>query len=304
MAKYKNICEIIPQKTPYYNHKKTILTDVLRDENNPHTRRVTNVKISEEAFVDLKQFHKLKDIAMMNILLEFMPVGTSRDILIEALTTGNKKNIVFDTTKEKKPFTSVFAAKYNVSIDSVQKAIARLVKLELVIKLNKYQYMLNPYQITRNDLKVSKIAELQHYWDQITEGKNTIKTPITWIESETNENSFETRRDMHKVLETVEQSDADYRELKRLKKQHLQEDIQTLSDPDTKAKYRSILLKFIGKYDYIEAVQKEGKLPTKVIQHFAKYVRKGLAAGWDIFNDVEPLHLDGTYRPIRLLDEE
>jgi len=304
MTKYEESVIIIPQKYSFYNVKRIVTNTTLKDSTNKNTERRATTEIAEQAHVDLLQFHKIKDAAMINVLIEFVPEGTAKDMLIEALSTGNKKNIVFDTTKEQVPFTKLFAEQYEVSQRSVQEGISRLVKLDLVVKLNKYQYMLNPYFIAHNNISISRVAEIQHHWDLMQDPTNNIRTEVVWIKSEKIGNSYETEKDLTAMLDSVKQADADHNELKKIKKQHLKEDIETLQDLDTLAAYRKLLVDFVIKNNYVEDIEKEDKLPTKIIQHFAKYIRKGQEECWDAFITLPTLHLDGTYKPIRLLDKE
>ncbi len=293
--------DIIPQKHSFYNPKRKVISARLRDENNEHTERVATLEIAEEAYVDILNMRKIKDQAMINLILDFIPEGVPRDMLLIALTTGNKKNIIFDTTEHVKPFSEVYAEMKSVSTSVVNKAMKRLLNNNWIVKLNKYQYMLNPYYITHGSISTNRVAQLQYYWDKIEAGEN-IHTPIEWIKDEKNGDSFETKRDISGLLDAVKKSDAEYNELKRLKKQHLEEDNVTLVDADTLAAYRELYIKFVVKNHYEDKLKMDERVPTEIIQHFAKYIKKGQKAGWSEFDNLPHLNLDRTYKPLRLLE--
>jgi len=303
IGELNSFIEIIPQKHSFYNLKRIVSSTKLKDKENAHSARTITAKITDEAYIDIQRMKKIKGDYMHNILVDLLPKGTTRDLYILLLTKGNKKNIIFDTVKAKIPFSKFYAELKNVSERSVQTALKKMLDLGLIHRLNKYQYMINPYFLVDNTISSNRIAELQHYWDRIEAG-DKIKEPITWLKSEKKGDSFETEEDITGLLETVKESDKQFRELEALKKQHLSEDLQVLSDPEVKSKYQAILLKFILKNGYDKVVEQEQKLPLRVIQHFAKYLRKAFKESWNIVDDVPMLHLDRTYKPLRLLDKD
>lgn len=286
--------EIIPEKYSFFNTKRIEERVSLKDRDNENTRRIATLEIQEEAFVDLRRMRRMKGDYAINLLINRMPKGVRLDINAIVLTTGNKKNIVLDTSKEKIPFSTFFAKNNNCSERVVQNAIKEFVDEGALYKLNKYQYMLNPYYITHPSISLSKIAELQAYWDRIMNGEK-ITTPIEWIKSEKLGNSFETKNDLTAMLENVEEGDRNTLELKRLRKQHMQEDIKAIED--NIEDWKILLIQFLTK-NYPDVPE---NIPSAILQHFKRYILKGQTDGY--ITDMPILHLDGTIKPLRLIAE-
>lgn len=288
--------DIIPQTYSFYNTKRIVQTKSLRVKGDEDTGRIATCTIEEQAKVDLLQFHKVKDQSMINLLLEVMPKGILRDIVLRVLTEGNKKNIVFDTTKYKESYASIYSKQFNTSVRSIQDAIHRLLKIKLLIKLNKYQYMINPYAIVHNNISTQRIAELQKHWDLVTEEGSTIKYEVQWIKSEKLGDSFETKRDLNELLEIVKQGDEDMKELKKVRKEHLDKDIATVNKHSEM--YKFLVTNFMSKHNYSLF-----KATSASLQHMSRYIKKAQKESWSIIDDLPLLHLDSTIKPLRRLTE-
>jgi len=305
-----HFCEdIIAQKTSKNQAKRTITNTRLADNNLPVIDRTTTIRISEQAWTDTFKFHKTKDVAMVNILLKMVPKGVQRDLLITVLSTGNKKNIVFDTTKKGKSFTTWYAEENNVSMRSVQEAVRKLIDMEFVIKLNSRQYMLNPYFILHHDNNVGRVAELQHYWDTLVASLATdtpIKEEITWIKREKDTDSFETREDVLATIETIKASEAVFKEEKELikaKKARTKETIANdISAIDSNSSgFIELFTRFMitNETKYKELAPANYLTNNALLAHLRRYILKAQRENYSAVIDLPTLDLTSSYKAVK-----
>jgi tellurium resistance protein TerD len=228
---------------------------------------------------DQNSFYKLKDINMVNLLIEFMPKGIQRDIIFTMLYSANKDNIVFDTTKDKKTYAQVVGK----SEETINKVIQKLVNLNWIKQLNNYQYMVNPYYSIKSDIKDTEAVYLQHIWNNLNKNEE--------VEERINNKQDSNLKQLNNKIVKISKKD---KEKKKLKETHLKQDMKIIKVEYDK--YEKIFENFMINNGYT------AKLDSKQMSHFSNYVRAGIRDEWSIFENVIPLHLDRTYLPLRELE--
>jgi DNA-binding HxlR family transcriptional regulator len=287
---------IIPEKFRFNNPKRIEQTEKIINKETGDIRRAT-LLITESITVDVKGFYKAKDNAMVNLLIKYIPEGTKRTVLLTMLYSANRKNIVFDGSKDKLTPAKWFKQQdETISERIVQRTLKELIELNWIKKLNKYQYMVNPYYSTRNDISTAKIAFLQSsIWDKLEKGEK-IESFDFPSDNDKIGKSEETKEDLKELHDKVVTADQEYNKQQQLKKEHLKEDLTTIEE--YAEEYKKILINFKKKYDYSD------KLTVPQIQHFSNYLKKAMKEDWSILNDIKHLHLDRTYKPLREIEKK
>ena len=263
----------------YYNTKLLEQTE--------DTKGRTVVTYSEIAEVDLRGMYKIKDVAMINRLIKLLPDGVNKEIFFLMLK-GNRKNIVIDTTKTKQGVVQYLANKWDMSERSIQRGLKDVVEDKWLYRLNKFQYMSNPYYITRNDISMKKISELQTYWDRLE--KDNIKVPITFSTEDVDDL---VKQDLTKIAENIDKRQAYVANTKALKAKQIAEDTMVVSQH--KEALKAIFDSFItyNKYD---------KIDTKVRVHFKSYLKKLFDNESYLVSEIPTLYLT-SIKPLKQLEE-
>ena len=278
MRRAKRKVEIHPYR--YYNIKR------IEQVENTQSRTVSTY--SEAAEVDIRGMHKLKDLKMINMLIDLLPESTTKEFLFLILE-ADRKNIVIDTTKQKQSVTKFLSERLNVSEEAVRIAIRYFTKEGWIKRLNKHQYIANPYYIVRNDLSTKRISELQKYWDSIE--KDNIKTPIEWDNKDSDELL---KQDLTKIQQNISKRQEEVKQNKALKAQQLKDDLSTV---------QSNLEQFKRVFEAFLVYNKYTTIDTKVKVHFKSWLLKGYKNNYPQMADLPELYLT-SIKPINLLIKE
>jgi len=114
--------------------------------------------------VIIQQMSKVKEPAIINMLIDLLPEGTKKELLFLILQS-NKKNIVIDTSSLGETVPKHLSKEWDTTEEAVRVAIRFFVGIKWLKRLNKYQYMANPYYIVDNSISTKRISQLQAYWD-------------------------------------------------------------------------------------------------------------------------------------------
>jgi len=275
---------------------------IISNMSNEHTSRITTVQIEERSKRDVTEMNMYKLTPLLNLFIEALPKSFKKDMIITMLVSMNTKNLVFDTTGVTPSISSIryIADIQEVTEVLVGKVVSELISLGWLKKLNKKQYMVNPYYATQYGVGERKIAQLQLYWDELeARDKYAPVEPIVWDIVETSDNRFETKNDITQALECVKESEAQYKELKELSKKHLEEDKETIRANIKlfKAHFRG----FLRRNKYLDGELKD-KLEVAVIVHYKNYLKKMWKMNSPEVEYLPRLHLTNTYKPIRLIE--
>jgi len=237
---------------------------------------------SEIAEVAIQQMKKLKEPAMINMLIDLLPEGTKKELLFLILQS-NKKNIVIDTSSLEETVPKHLSKEWDTTEEAVRVAIRFFVGIKWIKRLNKYQYMANPYYIVDNGISTKRISQLQAYWNI-----PDISNQIVWEQDNTDELFKE---NLTQTIENVNIRQKEILKYKKLKTQQINDD--TITIQNNLQKFKTVFTSFLEYNKYSE-------INTNVKVHFRAWLIKAYKNNYHQVDELPELYLT-SLKPINLL---